>query len=127
MPGVWITKRQVELYMQLRKEGLTQIASAAKAGMSERRGRTIEKGLRQAPRQSRSIVRTRPDPLVGVWESELVPMLEKLPLLQPITLLEYLQDKYVDDKGNPIYPDSLLRTLQRRIKLWKAMYGPQRK
>jgi hypothetical protein len=109
--------------MQLRKEGVTQIASAAKAGMSERSGRTIEKGLRQAPGESRSIVRTRPDPFVGVWESELVPMLEKLPMLQPITLLEHLQDKYVDTRGNPIYTDSLLRTLQRRIKLWKAMYG----
>jgi hypothetical protein len=47
-------------------------------------------------------------------------------MLQPITLLEYLQEKYVDDQGNPIYPDKMLRTLQRRIKTWKALYGPEK-
>jgi hypothetical protein len=112
--------------MQLRKEGLIQIASAAKAGISERSGRNIEKRIRQEPGLSKGVVRTKPDPFASVWESELVPMLEKLPMLQPITLLEYLQDKYMDSEGNPVYPDSLLRTLQRRIKIWKAIHGPQK-
>lgn len=126
MPGIWITNRQVELYMQSRKEGLIQIASAAKAGISERSGRNIEHGIRQEPGLARSAIRTRPDPLLSVWESELVPMLEQLPMLQPITILEYLQDKYIDNNGNPIYPDNLLRTLQRRIKIWKAIHGPKK-
>src|SRR6185503_11886132 len=57
---------------------------------------------------------------------ELVPMIEKLTMLQPITLLEYLQEKYVDKEGNSYYSDKLLRTLQRRVKLWKAIDGPQK-
>ena len=38
--------------------------------------------------------RTRSDPLNGVWESELEPMLRKEPRLQPTTLYEYLQEQY---------------------------------
>jgi len=126
MPGTWITTRQVELYMQLRKEGLRQVASAAKAGISERSGRAIGQGIRQKPGISRGVARTRPDAFSAVWEGELVPMLESLPMLQPITLLEYLQEKYVDEAGNSLYPDHLLRTLQRRVKIWKAIAGPEK-
>lgn len=126
MPGIWITTRQVELYMQSRKEGLIQIAAAAKASISERSGRNIEQGIRPQPGLTRQARRTRPDPLLAVWENDCVPMLEQLPMLQPITLLEYLQDKYVDDNGNPLYPDHLLRTLQRRVKTWKALQGPKK-
>lgn len=126
MPGKWITKRQVKLYMQSRKAGLTQTVSAAKANISERSGRSIEHGDRQEPGQKRSSIKTRPDPFKSVWKNELVLMLERLPMLQPITLLEYLQEKYVDERGIPHYPDKLLRTLQRRVKLWKATEGPRK-
>jgi transposase InsO family protein len=126
MPGIWITKRQVKLYMQVRNEGLIQLSASAKVGISERSGRNIERGIRAAPRGNRSGVRTRPDPFLAVWESELLPMLVDLPMLQPITLLEYLQEKHVDESGTPLYPDSLLRTLQRRIKTWKAIEGPKK-
>lgn len=126
MPGIWIMSKQVEMYMQLRKEGLIQVTSAAKAGISERSGRNIEHGIRPQPGLTRNHIKTRPDPFSAVWENELVPMLEQLPMLQPITILEYLQEKYVDNNNNPLYPDKLLRTLQRRIKTWKAIYGPKR-
>ena len=126
MPGIWITTRQVELYMQSRKEGLIQATSAAKAGISERSARNIEHGSRRQPGTNKKIIRRRDDPLLTVWEEELVPMLESLPMLQPITLLEYLQEKYIDDNGNPIYSDNLLRTLQRRVKTWKAICGPKK-
>lgn len=126
MPGTWITDRQVKLYMQSRNEGLTQTAAAAKAGFCERSARTIEHGGRQTPHRIRGNIKTRPDPFVDVWESDLVPMLKRLPMLQPITLLEYLQEKYVDEAGIPLYSDSLLRTLQRRVKAWKAVDGPKK-
>ena len=126
MPGIWITTRQVELYMQSRKEGLNQVASAAKSAISERSGRNIELGIRQLPEIARRGIKTRSDPFLLVWESELTPMLERLPMLQPITILEYLQEKYIDGNGNPLYSDNLLRTLQRRVKAWKAVYGPKK-
>ena len=59
------------------------------------------------------------NPFDEVWETELVPLLKSTPDLSPITLLEYLQEKYGND-----YPDSLHRTLQRRIKNWRALNGP---
>ena len=125
MPGHWITIEQKELYMTARKKGKTQVVSAAQAGISERSGRAIEQGQWSDPRKKKR-GRTRPDPLEAVWESELKPLLEQIPSLQPITLLEHLQAEHVDEAGHPLYPDSVLRTLQRRVKLWRATEGPKR-
>ena len=116
MPGKRITLQQEKLYMSSRSSGLTQKTSAAKAGISERSGRVIEHGRRCLPTER--TWRTRRDPFAEVWESELVPMLQSHPKLLPITLLEYLQNKYDGQYG-----DSKLRTLERRVKQWKALYG----
>jgi hypothetical protein len=119
MSGRWITNQQVEIYMTSIKQGHSQVTAAAKAGISERSGREIKHGRRVNPKTKLRHWRTRPDPLKAVWESELEPMLARSPSLQAITLLEYLQSQSVDK-----YPDSLLRTLQRRIKTWRALQGP---
>ena len=116
MPGKRITLQQEKLYMSSRSSGLTQKTSAAKAGISERSGRDIEHGRRRCPKVRHW--RTRRDPFAAVWESELVPMLQSQPKLLPITLLEYLQSKYGRQYG-----DNKLRTLERRVKQWKALYG----
>jgi len=117
MPGKRIRSQQVERYMSSRKEGYTQEASALRAGISERSGREIESGRRKAS-QTKSW-RTRPDPFATVWDGELKAMLEGEPALSPTTLLEYLQDKYDVES----FPNSRLRTLQRRVKKWKALHG----
>lgn len=124
MPGKWITSQQVEIYMTARKAGYPQITSCAKAGISERSGRSIEKGNKRSKTQKDKPWRTRKDPLFAVWETELVPLLNTNPLLQPITLLEYLQATYKDEENNAIYGDSLLRTMQRRVQHWKSTQGP---
>jgi hypothetical protein len=59
--------------------------------------------------------KTREDPLAAVWESELVPLLENEPTLSGITLRDYLDEKYPGQ-----YPETRLRTLQRRVKHWLA-------
>lgn len=124
MPGAWINHQQLEIYMKSRKSGCTQETASAKAGISERSGRNIEKGRRQDPRTKNRHWSTRKDPLEKVWESDCVAMLESSPKLDPMTLLEYLQDKYVNEKKEAVYTDSVLRTLQRRVKQWKALHGP---
>lgn len=121
MPGEWINPRQVERYMKARRKGHSQANAAAKAGISERSGRAIEQDKRTDPTKKERHWRTRPDPLAAVWERELKPMLERTPTLQPITLLEHLQTQYPDE-----YPDSVERTLQRRVKMWNALYGPDK-
>lgn len=105
--------------MKAREDGCTQETAAAKSGMSVRSGRRIEKGEHQAKRGRPHDWRTRIDPLLDVWESELVPMLERQPQLQALTLLEHLQQKHPGQYGR-----SVLRTLQRRVQQWRATAGP---
>ena len=119
MPGQHITQRQENIYMQSRQSGLTQEISAAKAGISVRSGRRIETGETQV--QSPRDWRTRQDPFSSVWNSELEPLLQKEPKLTGLTLWEYLDENY---PGN--YPYKLLRTLQRRVKHWRATQGPDK-
>ena len=103
MPGKRITSQQEKIYMCARNKQFNQEISAAKSGMSERTGRTIEKqGLN---RKKQRHWRTRKDPLKAVWSSELEPLLSNAPDLMPMTLLEHLQERYPGQ-----YPDKLLRT-----------------
>lgn len=120
MPGKRITHQQAKVYMTLRKSGLNQTISAAKAGFSERTGRNIERGS-IFPKQNKKVSRRINDPLEKVWETDLVPLLELIPNLTSQTLLEYLQDCHAGD-----YPDKLLRTMQRRVSKWKALHGPEK-
>jgi transposase InsO family protein len=121
MPGRRITNQQVEIYMESRQQGYAQVTAAAKAGLSERSGRDIELGKRPSAKPTKRHWRTRADPLEAVWDTELLLMLERSPDLQPITLLEYLQSRY-----EGMYPDKVLRTLQRRIKTWQALHGHEK-
>lgn len=103
--------------MNAREIGLTQAKAADVAEISERTGQRIEAGEHQP---NRGKVKTHPsiqDPLGEVWDKELEPMLRKEPRLKPMTLFEYLQDSYPGK-----YPQ-VLRTLQRRVQTWKALYG----
>ena len=121
MSGKPINSEQVKVYMKTRKEEKTQITAAAKAGMSERSGRRAEKGELQPGRKRKRYWRTRIDPFADAWESEIVPLLEKNPNFTPITLFEKLQKEHPDK-----YQDSKLRTFQRRVSKWKALYGPDK-
>lgn len=116
MPGP-IKIQQLQLYMKAKESGCAQTTAAAKAGISVRTARRIDKGEHR-PQQGRPHDwRTRPDPLFKVWDSDLKPMLEQEPRLEPMTLFEHLQEQY------PGCYDSQLRTLQRRVQQWKAAQG----
>lgn len=91
--------------------------SAAKAGISRRTAQRIESGTHRPKRGRPRDWKTRQDPLDGHWETELLPMLEREPRLHPITLFETLQELY------PGQYDDKLRTVERRVKDWKAQHG----
>ncbi len=113
-----VTKQQVRIYMSQRQSGQKQVTAAAQAGLSERTARRLEHGQTgDSPQPRRG--RTRIDPFAAVWATELLPQLERDPKLQALTLLEWLQDRHPGQ-----YPDKLLRTLQRRVKAWRACHGP---
>jgi len=107
--------------MTSRFNGDSQERAASRSGFSERSGRRIDKDECGPEHRKPRRHRTRKDPLASVWKPELVPMLEAHPALKPVTLLEHLQRQYPDQ-----YPDSIRRTLERRIKQWRANYGPEK-
>lgn len=118
MSGKWITGHQIRLYMQSKQKGNSQKSAAAQAAFSERSAYNVENHSFEAVRfkKRRS---TRIDPFESVWESELMPLLATSPKLEARTLLEELQRRYDGQ-----YQDKLLRTLQRRVRQWKAVSGP---
>ena len=126
MSGRYITNQQAKLYMKYRQEHqLNQDASAAKSGISVRSGYTIEQGKHHTQRtKSKRQHKTRTSPIDQVWEDDLAPMLEGNPDLQPTTLFIYLERTYHNSSGEPLYKQSVMRTLQRRVANWKAQHGP---
>lgn len=56
-----------------------------------------------------------------MWESELLPLLAHSPHLNAVTLLEELERRHPDAFG-----PNLLRTLQRRLRHWRAVHGSER-
>lgn len=118
MPNKRIDSYHTRVYMNGRDLGLKQADAAYIAEISTRTGQRIEAGTHQPNRGRLQDQRTVPDPLADVWEDELEPMLRRDPRLKPMTLYEYLQDKYPGQ-----YPQ-VLRTLQRRVRTWKALHGP---
>ena len=93
MPGKRITDHQVHKYKQHRNK-LSQVASAAKAGISERSARRIEDAQSLPSQRPERSWRTREDPLSAVWDSEVIPLLQTDARLNAVTLLEELQRRY---------------------------------
>jgi len=120
MPGKRITDHQVHQYKQDRNR-LTQVAAAARAGVSERSARRIEGSATLPSQRPERTWRTRSDPLSEVWDGEVVPLLQADPELNAVTLLEELQRRHPGDYG-----DGVLRTLQRRMRQWRAVHGAER-
>ena len=116
--GQVINQYQSRVYMNAREVGLKQADAAYVAEISERSGQRIESGSHRPSRGRVRDWRTCAYPLAGVWEDELEPMLKREPRLKPMTLYEYLQEKYPGKYGK------VLRTVQRRVRAWKALHGP---
>lgn len=116
-----VTDAQVRLLRQKRMESKSQEAAAAIAGMSVRSARKWETGpLPSELKQPRSW-RTRTDPFADVWAAEVMPLLasDDGSVLEAKTLLEVLEERYPGRFGV-----GQLRTLQRRIRDWRAVRGP---
>ncbi len=91
-----MTDHQVQKYKQHHPK-LSQVASAAKAGISERSERRIEHREALPSQREERTWRTRADPLAPVWGSEIVTLLETDGALNAVTLLEELQRRYPGD------------------------------
>ena len=103
-------------------QGKTQEAAEAAAGMSVRSAGKWQRGLLPAERKSPRTWRTRPDPFTGIWNDVIEPLLRRDPesALQATTVLEWLEERY---PGR--FSPAQLRTLQRRLRDWRALHGPE--
>ena len=91
----------------------------AKAGFSASTGARLEADPRPPSHKRQPRTRRRPDPLAAVWDSEIVPMFRARPGLRPVTILGELWRRHPD------LTDRIRRTLERRIRHWQALHGPQ--
>jgi len=104
-------------------KGQTQKAAAAAAGMSERSARTWETGPLPSEEKEARWWRTRKDPFAEIWDELVVPLLERDAKgeLESKTILEVLKEKRPDE-----FSDAHLRSLQRRVRDWRALKGPEK-
>jgi len=115
-----VTDQQVRKLMKLNQKEKSLPVAAVKSGMSENTARKYlhQPDLPSQMEQSRTW-RTRDDPFGQDWSSEVQPRLEVNSGLEAKTLFDWLQRTY---PGR--YADGQLRTLQRRIRQWRALEGP---
>ena len=115
-----ITDVQVRYLRKLLNLGKSLKVAAMRAGMDEKSARKY-RAAAKLPSEREDwprTWRTREDPFTEVWD-ELREMLEITPGLQAKTLFAWLQQKY---PGR--FQEGQLRTLQRRLRQWRATAGP---
>jgi hypothetical protein len=97
----------------------TASVSAAKAGFSTASAYRMEQDLR-LPSQKRSPRgRRRRDPLAAVWDSEVVPLLKSVAGLRPVAIFDEIRRRH------PEIGAGVRRTLERRIRAWRALNGAE--
>lgn len=117
-----VTDAQVRKLMEEISKTGNMGAAAMKAGMDRKTARKYVK-LGQLPSQTKSARwwRTRSDPFEEHW-GEVEAMLREQPGLEAKTLFEVLEEKYPEH-----YEPGQVRTLQRRIRRWRASAGPDKR
>ena len=116
-----VTDTQVRRLREKRMNGNTLGAAAAAAGMCERTAQRWQDGPVPSATKTPRTWRTREDPFTGVWTTEVVPRLtaDEEGRLQALTLFDWLCDRY---PGR--FQPGQVRTLQRRVRDWRAQHGP---
>jgi hypothetical protein len=118
-----VTDRQVRLLRKKRMEKKTLEVAAMAAGMSERTARKWQHGALPSATTVPRAWRTRPDPFVDVWAAEVEPLLvaDDDGKLEAKTIFEELCRQHPE-----AFEPGQLRTLQRRVRVWRAERGPEK-
>jgi len=106
----------MRLYMTFRQTDGSAI-SAAKAAISTATAYRHEQDHRLPSSQKKPRSRRRPDPLVDFFVAEVVPMLIAAPGLRSVAIFEEMQRRHPDLSAGA------RRTLERRIRSWRAVHG----
>src|ERR1700757_2338844 len=119
LPGRHITDCQMRLYMSFR-QAETPTTAAAKAGFSAATAYRLEQDRRLPSQKKAPRGRRRRDPLAEVWDSEVVPLLKSAPGLRPVAIFDEIRRRH------PEIGIGVRRTLERRIRNWRALNGAER-
>src|SRR6201997_1267797 len=118
LPGRPITGCQMRVFMSFRKTETPSVA-AAKAGFSAATAYRIEQDPRLPSQKKAPRGRRRRDPLAEVWDSEVVPLLKSAPGLRPVAIFDEIRRRH------PEIGAGVRRTLERRIRAWRALNGAE--
>jgi len=97
----------------------TPIIAAAKAGFSTATAYRAEQDRRLPSQKKKPRGRRRRDPLETVWDGEVVPLLKSNPGLRPVAIFDELRRRHPDIGAG------VRRTLERRIRSWRAVHGAE--
>jgi hypothetical protein len=108
----------MRLYMKYRQTD-SPPGAAAKASFSTSTAYRFEKDRRLPSQKEGARSRRRPDPLASVFETEVVPMLKAAPGVRPVAIFEEILRRH------PELGAGIRRTLERRIRAWRAIHGEE--
>jgi hypothetical protein len=108
----------MRLYMKFRQTD-TLPQAAAKASFSPSTAYRLEKSPRLPSQKNVPRERRRRDPLADVFDAEIVPMLRASPGLRAIAIFEEMARRH------PELGSGIRRTLERRIRSWRAIHGEE--
>jgi transposase InsO family protein len=97
----------------------TPPVAATKASFSLSTAYRFEKDPRIPSQKKPSRERRRPDPLADIFDAEIVPMLQAAPGLRPVAVFEEMLRRHPDLGAG------IRRTMERRIRAWRAVHGPE--
>jgi len=114
-----VTDNQVRRLMKLAQTEKTKALASSKAGMDAKTARKyLRAGRLPSQVKKEHTWKTRKDPFEDVWP-EIEGLLKEDGRFEATTLFAWLQREY---PGR--FSDGQLRTLQRKIKRWRALEGP---
>jgi hypothetical protein len=106
----------MRLFMKLRQTHSIAVA-AAKSSISSATAYRIDSDNRLPSQKKLPRERRRPDPLVDIFDAEVVPILQSSPGIRSVALYDEMLRRH------PELGMGIRRTLERRISAWRAMHG----
>lgn len=116
MPGRHVTDHQMRLFMKYRQTHSVEVA-ASKASISRATAYRLEKEVKLPSQGKVPRGRRRPDPLEPIFETEVVPLLKAAPGIRAVAVYNEMLRRH------PELSEGIRRTLERRIRSWRAVNG----